>query len=75
MKKSYDFVDKLSTSLPQTRSLDVIPLLTNIPIQNTFDCLEKTLHELYYSSIEIKKILYLVHLYIREKAFVSNNFF
>ena len=39
------------------------------------DCLEKRLREFHYSSIEIEKILSLVHLCVRQSAFVFNGFF
>ena len=56
-------------------SLDVKSLFTNVPIQGGLDCLEKRLLEFHYSSTEIEKILDLVHLCVRQTAFVFNGVF
>ena len=65
-------------------SLDVKSLFTNVPIQGasdcfsnskSMDCLEKRLCEFHYSSIEIEEILNLVHLCVRQTAFVFNGVF
>ena len=55
--------------------LNVKSLFTNVPIQGALDCLEKMLNKFHYSSIEIEEILSLIHLSIRQTAFVFNGNF
>ena len=78
VKNSYDFMDKLKLVSPSNCTvlfLNVKSLLTNVPIQGALDCLEKSLREFHYSSAEIEEILSLVHLCVRQTAFVFNGVF
>ena len=78
MKNSYDFEEKLKLISPSNYtmlSLDVIPLFTNVSIQETLDRLENRLHEFHYSSIKIKEILFLVHLCATKTVLVFNGAF
>ena len=69
VKNSYDFVDYTMFFL------DVKSLFNNVPIQGALDCLEKGLHEFHFSSAEVEEILNLVHLCVRQTAFIFNGVF